>query len=211
MRPYAETMRELIAGVGRASASVRGLPLLQQRDEVQNVAHRPAHGRPRPRRAVQRADPAPRLRARAAAAAARARASASSPSARRAARPSPSAATTSAGEFTGFTDRPAYADAQAIAHRVAELFTEGEVDRVILALQRLRLPARAARDRAGRAPDLGRHPRDGRGGAPRRRAPRPLSSSSRAAEGRPEVFLLPSTSDADRTAAPLSRWLGAGF
>ena len=36
------------------------------------------------------------------------------------------------GEFTGFTDRPAYSDAQAIAHRVAELFTEGEVDRVIL-------------------------------------------------------------------------------
>src|SRR6187551_801506 len=38
MRPYAETMRELIAGVGRASASVRGLPLLQQREEIQTVA-----------------------------------------------------------------------------------------------------------------------------------------------------------------------------
>src|SRR6186713_2931535 len=38
MRPYAETMRELIAGVGLASASVRGLPLLQQRDEVKTVA-----------------------------------------------------------------------------------------------------------------------------------------------------------------------------
>jgi len=35
-----------------------------------------------------------------------------------------------AGEFTGFTDQPRYADAQAIAHRVAELYTEGEVDRV---------------------------------------------------------------------------------
>jgi F-type H+-transporting ATPase subunit gamma len=34
------------------------------------------------------------------------------------------------GEFTGFTDQPRYADAQAIAHRVAELYTEGEVDRV---------------------------------------------------------------------------------
>ncbi len=32
MRPYAETMRELIAGVGRAAGSVRGLPLLQQRE-----------------------------------------------------------------------------------------------------------------------------------------------------------------------------------
>ena len=38
MRPYAETMRELIAGVGRASSSVRGLPLLHQRDEVKTVA-----------------------------------------------------------------------------------------------------------------------------------------------------------------------------
>ena len=38
MRPYADTMRELIAGVGRASASVRGLPLLQQREEVKTVA-----------------------------------------------------------------------------------------------------------------------------------------------------------------------------
>src|SRR6266550_3057111 len=37
-----------------------------------------------------------------------------------------------AGEFTGFTDQPRYADAQAIAHRLADLYTEGEVDRVIV-------------------------------------------------------------------------------
>jgi len=36
------------------------------------------------------------------------------------------------GAFMGFTDQPTYNDAQAIAHRVAELFTEGEVDRVVL-------------------------------------------------------------------------------
>ena len=36
------------------------------------------------------------------------------------------------GAYIGFTDRPEYEDAQAIAHRVAELFTEGEVDRVVL-------------------------------------------------------------------------------
>ena len=34
--------------------------------------------------------------------------------------------------FVGFSDGPAYADAQAIAHRVAELYTEQEVDRVVL-------------------------------------------------------------------------------
>src|SRR5918994_4423966 len=44
MRPYAVTMRELIAGVGRAATSVRGLPLLQQRDEVSAVALVPLTG-----------------------------------------------------------------------------------------------------------------------------------------------------------------------
>ena len=32
MRPYADRMLELMAGTARASASVRGLPLLQRRD-----------------------------------------------------------------------------------------------------------------------------------------------------------------------------------
>jgi F-type H+-transporting ATPase subunit gamma len=36
------------------------------------------------------------------------------------------------GDWTGFSDRPAYSDAQAIAHRLAELYVEGEVDRVIV-------------------------------------------------------------------------------
>jgi F-type H+-transporting ATPase subunit gamma len=36
------------------------------------------------------------------------------------------------GAYVGFTDAPAYADAQAVAHRAAELFVEGEVDRVVL-------------------------------------------------------------------------------
>ena len=34
MRPYAETMRELIAGVGRSASSLRGLPLLQQLSDL---------------------------------------------------------------------------------------------------------------------------------------------------------------------------------
>ena len=36
------------------------------------------------------------------------------------------------GSFVGFMDAPSYTDAQAIAHRAAELFVEGEVDRVVL-------------------------------------------------------------------------------
>ena len=34
--------------------------------------------------------------------------------------------------WTGFTDRPTYQDAEAIAHRVIELFAAGEVDRVVM-------------------------------------------------------------------------------
>jgi F-type H+-transporting ATPase subunit gamma len=35
-------------------------------------------------------------------------------------------------DYTGITDRPAYADARAIAERVAELYEHGEVDRVVM-------------------------------------------------------------------------------
>ena len=35
-------------------------------------------------------------------------------------------------DYTGITDRPAYADAQAIARRVAALYSDGEVDQVVM-------------------------------------------------------------------------------
>jgi F-type H+-transporting ATPase subunit gamma len=38
--------------------------------------------------------------------------------------------------YTGMTDRPAYSDAQAIAERVAELYTELRVDRVVMVYNR---------------------------------------------------------------------------
>src|SRR5438874_12898090 len=44
MRPYADRMLELMAGTARASTSVRGLPLLQQRDEITTVAIVPLAG-----------------------------------------------------------------------------------------------------------------------------------------------------------------------
>src|SRR5262249_4061879 len=34
--------------------------------------------------------------------------------------------------WTGFTDRPSYHDAQAIAHRLAELYTEEDIDRAVI-------------------------------------------------------------------------------
>src|SRR5918912_3962945 len=44
MRPFADRMLELMAGTARASSSVRGLPLLQQREEVKTVAIVPVTG-----------------------------------------------------------------------------------------------------------------------------------------------------------------------
>ena len=35
-------------------------------------------------------------------------------------------------DYTGITDRPTYADARAIAERVAELYESGEIDRVVM-------------------------------------------------------------------------------
>jgi F-type H+-transporting ATPase subunit gamma len=131
MRPYADTMRELIAGVGRAATSVRGLPLLQQREEISTVAIVPLTGD----RGLAGAFNAQILR----------RAFSLERELRRdgkdvrwivVGKKGRSTLTFRryevSGEYTGFTDRPAYSDAQAIAHRVAELFVEGEVDRVVL-------------------------------------------------------------------------------
>jgi F-type H+-transporting ATPase subunit gamma len=42
--------------------------------------------------------------------------------------------------WIGFSDRPGYADAQAIAHHIAELYTEGEVDSVIVVYNHFQSP-----------------------------------------------------------------------
>jgi F-type H+-transporting ATPase subunit gamma len=130
LRPYAETMTELIAGVGRASTSVR-LPLLEQRENVEAVAIVPLTGDRglagafnaqvlRRAFALERTLQGEGKTVRFVAVGKRGR---STLLFRR---------RELAGTYMGFTDQPAYEDAQAIAHRVAELFTEGEVDRVIL-------------------------------------------------------------------------------
>jgi len=130
LRPYAETMNELIAGVGRASASVR-LPLLEQRETVETVAIVPLTGD----RGLAGAFNAQIMRR---AFALERTLQAEGKTIRWVAVGKKGRSTLMfrrrelAGAHIGFTDRPAYADAQAIAHRVAELFTQGEVDRVTL-------------------------------------------------------------------------------
>src|ERR671914_1060926 len=131
MRPYAETMLELIAGVGRAATSVRGLPLLQQRDQVDAVALVALTGDRglagpfnaqilRRAFALERALQAEGKNVRWVVVGKKGR---STLLFRR---------RELAAAYLGFTDQPSYADAQAIAHRCSELFTEGEVDRVTL-------------------------------------------------------------------------------
>jgi F-type H+-transporting ATPase subunit gamma len=131
MRPYADTMRELIAGVGRAGSSVRGLPLLEQRETMETVLLVPLTGDRglagafnaqvmRRAFALERSLQADGLTVRWLAVGKKGR------STLRFRRRSLD------GEYAGFTDRPGYADAQAIAHRAGELFVDGEVDRVVL-------------------------------------------------------------------------------
>src|SRR5881397_3559927 len=131
MRPYADRMLELMAGTARASSSVRGLPLLQQRDEVRAVAVVPVMGD----RGLSGAFNSQVLR-RALAVSRRLQAEGKQVRwvgvGRRGVGSLRFRRLELAGEFTGFTDNPRYADAQAIAHRLADLYTEGEVDRVIV-------------------------------------------------------------------------------
>ena len=131
MRPYADKMTELMAGTARASTSARGLPLLQQREDVRAVAVAAMTGD----RGLAGAFNSQVIRRSLALErqlreegkevhwVAVGRKGAGTLRFRR---------RRIEGEFVGFTDRPSYADAQAIAHRLAELYTEEEVDRVVV-------------------------------------------------------------------------------
>jgi F-type H+-transporting ATPase subunit gamma len=131
MRPYADRMLELMAGTARASTSVRGIPLLQQRDEVKTVALVPLAGdrglsgafNSQVIRRVFALERELRREGKEVRWVAIGRKPAGTLRFRR---------YRLLGEFTGFTDEPRYADAQAVAHRLAELYTEGEVDQVTI-------------------------------------------------------------------------------
>jgi F-type H+-transporting ATPase subunit gamma len=138
MRPYADTMRELIAGVGRAAGSVRGLPLLEQRETTATTQIVPLAGD----RGLAGAFNAQVLR-RAFALERQLQAEGQAVRWLAVGKKGRSTLTfrrrTLDGAFVGFADAPTYADAQAIAHRASELFVEGEVDRVVLVPQHVRL------------------------------------------------------------------------
>jgi F-type H+-transporting ATPase subunit gamma len=130
MRPYAERMRELMIGTARATPS-RQFPLLEEREDAKSIAIVPVTG--------DRGLAGPfnsQVIRRSLALAQQARGEGlevkwavvgkkgqSTLRFRRFA---------IAEAWTGFTDEPTHADARAVGHRVAELFIEREVDRVVM-------------------------------------------------------------------------------
>jgi F-type H+-transporting ATPase subunit gamma len=130
MRPYAERMQELMVGTARASASVRGLPLLQRR-EVRRVAIVPLTGDrglagPFNAQILREAFKLEReLRA-------------EGMELRWLVAGKKGASTLRfrqydlAQAWTGFSDSPSYFDAEAMANRLAELYSEQEVDQVFV-------------------------------------------------------------------------------
>jgi F-type H+-transporting ATPase subunit gamma len=130
MRPYADRMQELMEGVARASASVRNLPLLQQR-EVKTVAIVAVTGD----RGLAGGFNAQVLRA-SFALERRLRGEGKDVRWLVVGRKGESTLRFRRYEvdtaFTGFVDRPAYRDAQGVAHKLAELYTEEQVDEVVV-------------------------------------------------------------------------------
>jgi F-type H+-transporting ATPase subunit gamma len=128
MRPYADRMLELIGGVARAATSVRTIPLLQRR-EVQTVAIVPLTGD----RGLAGAFNGQVLR-RALQLERELRSEGKDVKWLVAGKKGRSTLTFRRYEvtqaWTGFSDRPEYRDAQAIAHALAELYVNGEVDAV---------------------------------------------------------------------------------
>jgi F-type H+-transporting ATPase subunit gamma len=128
MRPYAERMQELMVGTARASASVRGLPLLQRR-EVRRVAIVPLTGD----RGLAGPFNAQILRE---AFALERELRGEGKELRWLVAGKKGASTLRfrrydlAQAWTGFSDSPAYFDAQAIANRLAELYSGDDVDQV---------------------------------------------------------------------------------
>jgi F-type H+-transporting ATPase subunit gamma len=130
LRPYAERMRELMIGTARATPA-RGFPLLEDRETVESVAILPLTGdrglagafnAQIVRRALQ-------LEREARAAGADVRWVVVGKKGRSTLRFRRYAIEQA---WVDFTDRPVYADAVAVSKKLADLFVEREVDRVVM-------------------------------------------------------------------------------
>jgi F-type H+-transporting ATPase subunit gamma len=134
MRPYADRMQELMVGTARAASSFRNLALLQRRD-VKRVALLVLTGDrglagPFNGQVLRRAfelERQERAEGHEIAWAIIGRKGASTLRFRR---------YELTAQWAGFVDKPTYADAQGVAHKLADLYTEQEVDRVVLVYNR---------------------------------------------------------------------------
>jgi F-type H+-transporting ATPase subunit gamma len=134
MRPYADRMQELMVGTARAASSFKNLALLQRRD-VKKVALLVLTGDrglagPFNGQVLRRAfefERTERAEGHDIAWAVIGRKGASTLRFRR---------YELTAQWAGFVDKPTYADAQAVAHQLAELYTSGEVDRVVIVYNR---------------------------------------------------------------------------
>jgi F-type H+-transporting ATPase subunit gamma len=130
LRPYADRMRELMIGTARATPA-RGFPLLETRENRRAIAIVPLTG-DRGLAGGFNAQVIRRslgLEREASAAGQEVRWLVAGKKGRSTLRFRRYDVTQA---WVDFTDRPAYADATAIAHAVADLFTEREVDRVVM-------------------------------------------------------------------------------
>jgi len=135
MRPYADRMQELMVGTAKAASSFRNLALMQRREEVKRVAVVIVTGdrglaggfNGQVLRRGFELEREARGNGQEVAWLVTGRKGASTLRFRR---------YTISGEWSGFADKPTYHDAQAVAHRLAELYTNEEVDRVVLVYNR---------------------------------------------------------------------------
>jgi len=138
MRPYADRMQELMVGTARAAASFRNLPLMERREvkRVGVVVFSGDRGLAGPfngqvlRRAFE-LERQERGEGRELVWTVVGRKGGSTLRFRR---------YEVAAHWEGFVDKPTYHDAQAVAHRLAELYTEKEVDRVVVVYNRFVSP-----------------------------------------------------------------------
>ena len=128
MRPYADRMLELMAGVSQAAGAVR-LPLLERRENVQRVALVPVTA-DRGLAGGFNAQVIRRSLALMREHQAQGREVVWFSTGRKAGSTLRFRRLNVAQAWTGFSERPEYSDAQAVAHAVSEAYTSGEVDAV---------------------------------------------------------------------------------
>ena len=138
LRPYADRMEELVSGTARAAGSFRNLPLMQRRD-VRRVAVLIVTGD----RGLAGAFNGQVLR-RAFELERTERAAGHDvlwlTTGRKGASTLRFRRYELAGHWEGFADKPKYSDAQAVAHKLAEMYSAEEVDRVVLIYNRFVSP-----------------------------------------------------------------------